>query len=55
MLGAVHFWPQRGLRLAKTIAEYLEGYCTSSGLNPTGCVTDGYVKLRALVSRATVS
>jgi hypothetical protein len=55
MLGPIYFWPQRGISQAKTVAEYLEGSCTPAGVDPKGCVIDGFVKLRAPVARATVS
>lgn len=55
MLGPIYFWPQRGISQAKTVAEHLEGSCTPAGVDPRGCVTDGFVKLRAPVARATVS
>jgi Heterokaryon incompatibility protein (HET) len=55
MLGPIHFWPQRGISQAKTVAKYLEGSCTPAGADPRGCVTDGFVKMRAPVARATVS
>jgi hypothetical protein len=55
MLGPIYFWPQRGISQAKTVAKYLDGSCTLAGVDPRGCVTDGFGKLRAPVARATVS